>query len=421
MKKLLFLLILMSFSVASFAFFQDADISGKWSGTSNWGKNISTIEFDLKQNGQNVTGEVVIAKAQDASKRARYKVTGSIHKNALNLKATTFVEKFGTWCLPRFVLKYSTENGIIGLNGKWKHNAVKGGCLIGLSGLVNTTKVGANQEVIAQLNEGSENVENASRSSKKRVIADEDFEGTELAKALRSRQYYALIIGVQDYTDDSINDLDYPISDGSDLGKVLIDNYTFEKENVYQLSNPTRTEIIETLDNLSQKIQETDNLLVFYGGHGIWDEQLEQGFWLPSNAKETSKAEWLSNGTIRDYLRAINSKHTLLIADACFSGGILRERNAFNASRAMLEMYKLPSRKAMTSGALKTVPDKSVFMEYLVKNLKNNADPFISAEQLFHRLKVAVINNSANGQVPQYGTIHQADDEGGDFIFLRRH
>ena len=186
------------------------------------------------------------------------------------------------------------------------------------------------------------------------------------------------------------------------------------------MQNPDRTTIIETFDLLTQKINDEDNLLVFYAGHGIWDESIEQGYWLPSDAKKSSKAAWLSNGTIRDYIRAIDSKHTLLITDACFSGGILKQREAFRESRAILEMYKLPSRRAMTSGSLKTVPDKSVFIEYLIKALKNNEQPLISADQLFTSFKYNVINNSPNGQVPQYGVIQQANDEGGDFIFLRK-
>jgi len=110
-----------------------------------------------------------------------------------------------------------------------------------------------------------------------------------------------------------------------------------------------------------------------------------------------------------------------LITDACFSGSIFKERAvSFGNSRAMLEMYKLTSRKAMTSGALKTVPDKSVFITYLIKNLINNDQPLLSAEELFRTFKIAVINNSPNGQVPQYGAIGQVGDEGGDFIFLNR-
>jgi hypothetical protein len=86
----------------------------------------------------------------------------------------------------------------------------------------------------------------------------------------------------------------------------------------------------------------------------------------------------------------------------------------------MLGLYKLPSRKAITSGALSAVPDKSVFMEYLLKRLEQNQNPLLSAEELFSSFRMAVINNSIKGQVPQYGDIINAGDEGGDFIFLKR-
>jgi len=83
-------------------------------------------------------------------------------------------------------------------------------------------------------------------------------------------------------------------------------------------------------------------------------------------------------------------------------------------------LYKLPSRKAMTSGMMKPVADKSVFIEYLVKRLNDNTDKFLPAEQLFSRFKAAVINNSTTGQVPQFGEIREAGDEGGDFIFIKK-
>jgi len=84
----------------------------------------------------------------------------------------------------------------------------------------------------------------------------------------------------------------------------------------------------------------------------------------------------------------------------------------------MLELYKAPSRRAITSGALNTVPDKSVFMRYFLKKLNDNEKTLISAGQLFNSFKIAVINNSPRGQKPQYGIIGEAGDEGGDFIFL---
>jgi ABC-type uncharacterized transport system substrate-binding protein len=120
-------------------------------------------------------------------------------------------------------------------------------------------------------------------------------------------------------------------------------------------------------------------------------------------------------------MQGIPAKHTLLITDACFGGGIFKSRDAFaKASVAINQLYELPSRKAMTSGALKEVPDKSVFIEYLVKRLQNNTTKYLSSEQLFASFKIAVINNSSNGQVPQFGEIKETGDEGGDFIFIHK-
>lgn len=237
---------------------------------------------------------------------------------------------------------------------------------------------------------------------------------------LKIRKNYALIIGVENYDESNINDLDNPLNDAARLMGILLRKYTFDKSDITFLKNPTRTEIIKAFDKIAREVTPNDNVLIFYAGHGLWDEQLKKGFWLPRNASQDDRSAWFSNSDLRDYIGGINSKHTLLIADACFSGSIFKTRDAFpvHTTTATLEMFNLPSRKAMTSGAMKTVPDKSVFMEYLLKRLEQNDSPYISAEQLFSSFKIAVINNSPNGQVPQYGDIKEAGDEGGDFIFI---
>ena len=384
------------------------DLSGKWTGTSNWGKQQMTMKVEFIQEGNLVEGRVGI-QTLNKSKAAIYLINGFIKEEVVSLKATKFVEKKGEWCLPSFEIKFLIDSNNEKLTGKWKNNNVKDGCWPGVSGRVDLVKIEEdNTEALA------------AAVARTTTIAESDREGNALSAELEKRDYYALIIAVQDYPDQSIVDLDQPVLDARLLRDELIAGYTFSSNNITLLENPSRARIIETFDKLTATVQNTDNLLIFYAGHGIWDAQIEQGYWLPSDAKKSSKAAWLSNGTIRDYIRAIDSKHTLLITDACFGGGILKTREAFQSSKAMLEMYKLPSRKAMTSGALKTVPDKSVFIEYLVKALKSNEQPLISADQLFTTFKYNVINNSPNGQVPQYGVISQADDEGGDFIFLKK-
>lgn len=236
-------------------------------------------------------------------------------------------------------------------------------------------------------------------------------------------KYYALVIAVQDYLDPRVRALQFPVQDAKNLMSTLTNDYTFDQINITFLKNPKRSEIINEMDNLSKRITRDDNLLIFYAGHGYFDEQMRQGFWLPADAAPAhiSKAEWISNGTIRDYVAGIQTKHTLLISDACFSGGIFKTREAFSAAPpATRELYRLPSRKAITSGTLKEVPDRSVFVEFLVKRLKENSDPLLTAETLFITFRQAVINNSPNRQVPQYGEIQQTGDEGGDFLFVRR-
>lgn len=241
----------------------------------------------------------------------------------------------------------------------------------------------------------------------------------EVVKKVTEGNYYALLIGVEDYRDEAIQPLDNPVSDATQLGQILISHYQFSQNHVYLLKNPGREDIIDALDQLNQALTPTDNLLVFYAGHGYWDAEDEIGYWLPADATQKNTANWLRNSTLRDYLRAIKTKHTLLISDACFSGSIFKTRKAFaDAPKSVEMLYEYPSRKAMTSGTLKEVPDKSVFMLYFLKRLKENTRPYLSAEELFSSFRVAVMNNSPN--VPQFGEIQNTGDEGGDFIFLKR-
>ncbi|MCD4792438.1 MAG: caspase family protein [Bacteroidales bacterium] len=231
--------------------------------------------------------------------------------------------------------------------------------------------------------------------------------------------YFALIIGVNEYTDVTIPSLNNPVSDAQSLYDVITEKYSFKEENINFIKNSTRRDIIIAFDNLSKTVTENDNLLIFFAGHGYWDEKMKQGYWLPADASYDNSVDWIRNSTIQGYIGSINSKHTLLIADACFSGGIFKTRKAFNdASEGINKLYELSSRKAMTSGTLKEVPDESVFLKYLVKRLNENPEKYISAQDLFTSFRTAVLNNSPN--VPQYGTIKDTGDEGGDFIFIKQ-
>jgi hypothetical protein len=231
--------------------------------------------------------------------------------------------------------------------------------------------------------------------------------------------YYGLIIGINKYRDREIPSLDNPIRDAETLYTTLINNYHFEEQNVQLVKDATRADIIRSLDKLAEAVTPEDNLLIFYAGHGWWDDEANNGYWLPSDADSNEKTNWFRNSTLVDYLKEIETKHTLLITDACFGGSIFKTRSAFGSKeRAYEKLYELPSRKAMTSGNLSEVPDQSSFTKYLIRRLEENTETYMSSEQLFSSFRMAVINNS--DAIPMYGEIDKVGDEGGDFIFLRK-
>lgn len=231
--------------------------------------------------------------------------------------------------------------------------------------------------------------------------------------------YYALIMGVNEYEDVNITSLDEPISDATKLRDILVNRYTFEQENINFLQNPTNADIIIAFEELSKEIKPEDFLLIFYAGHGYFNERTNIGYWLPSNASKENTVNWFRNSALVENMGAIQSKHTLLVSDACFSGGIFKTRSPFNnANPNIADMLKRPSRKAMTSGALTTVPDKSVFMKYLLKILNENENKYLPSEDLFYDLALRMKNNSDTR--PLYGEIRNIGDEGGNFVFIRR-
>lgn len=233
-------------------------------------------------------------------------------------------------------------------------------------------------------------------------------------------KYYALIIGINDYGDPKINSLDYCIRDAGLFYNTITSKYTFNPENVKLIKNATYGDIVNALDYYAKTVKPIDNLVIFYAGHGVWNEASGLGFCLPNDAQKNSTRNWFRNSTLRDYLREINSKHTLLITDACFGGSIFKSRSVFmDASLAINKLYELPSRKAMTSGTFfEEVPDQSAFLKYLVDRLQNNNEKYLPSEQLFSYFRMAVINNSK--VVPQFGVVQDVGDEGGDFIFILR-
>ena len=142
---------------------------------------------------------------------------------------------------------------------------------------------------------------------------------------------YLLLIGVNDYS--KWNRLHNAVKDCQDIAYILTNYYQFDKENVITLydNEATRENILETFESLQETLNENDNLLIYYAGHGFYDDRASLGYWVPVNARLNKIPDFIRNSTIHDYLRTINTKHTLLIADACYAGSL------FSNTRSVFE------------------------------------------------------------------------------------
>ena len=246
-------------------------------------------------------------------------------------------------------------------------------------------------------------------------------------------RYYALIIGIRQYQ--SLTDLDTPLNDARELGRILEERYGFQ---VQLLLDADRFSIMKAVNDLHEKLGENDNLLLYYAGHGnlIDVGERDTGYWLPVNADAPpNDSFWVPNDYITNHLGRLKAKRVLVVADSCF-GGLLSNSPGhlfFGSSRQNNEndyiRYKLPrrSRLLLSSGGDQPVIDSgggqhSVFARELIDALRNNTG-VLSAPDLFVTIREPVIQRAqANSfvQEPVYKSIKGAGHEVGDFFFVPR-
>lgn len=251
-------------------------------------------------------------------------------------------------------------------------------------------------------------------TSEKRIIKREVMKDT--TKTAWTGTYYAVLIGENMYQDQSIQDLQNPAKDADSIANILTRLYSFDKKNVFVLKDASKMQILNQLVALVELIKPEDKLLVFYAGHGIQKGKL--GYFLPSDANKTNFLTWISSDELFAIFKQINTQHTLLIADACYSGTFFMRSTSATDICETLEAKT--SRRVITSGAAEEVPDQSIFIEYLLKSLKNEAESCIGSSKLFNSFKDNVTSNSPNHQIPQEGSLHDMGHEGGDFIFHKK-
>jgi uncharacterized caspase-like protein len=241
----------------------------------------------------------------------------------------------------------------------------------------------------------------------------------------KSGGYYALVIGINNYQ--HLNKLKTPLNDAKELARILHDEYRFETK---MLLDATRRQVLDSLDDYREKLQENDSLLIYYAGHGYYDEAADLAYWAPSDAESNSHDDWIVANEITGTVRAIRARHVLIVSDSCYSGMLTRDARPGPDTEALADhsaylarMLRGKSRNVMSSGGKEPVADgdagshtnHSVFADALLQGLLQfNLDTF-SADELFSQY----VRVRVSSQMPEYNIIRDSGYEDGDFVFFR--
>jgi formylglycine-generating enzyme len=209
------------------------------------------------------------------------------------------------------------------------------------------------------------------------------------------------------------------VKDAKDFVALMQERYQVAPERTYTLydKDATRKRALQELKNLRGKIGPADSLLVFFSGHGEVEDG--QAYWVPADGKPGEEEDWISAFDIKQRLEAINSFHTLLIVDACFSGSFFRSfkagtRELLGSRRSRLGMSASHSRERALDGR---PGENSPFAQELLRALRHNPHP-LPTDQLFVQVRDAVMQATEGQQTPIFDNINVKGDDQGQFVFV---
>ena len=238
-----------------------------------------------------------------------------------------------------------------------------------------------------------------------------------------SGENFLFAVGISEYK--YCRKLPNAVKDVQDLIKLLTTKYRFETKNIFTLFNESATSeaIHDEFAKLTHILRPDDSLIIYFSGHGDFQDTFNEGYWVPVEAHPNKTNEYLPNSTIKTILAAFEDKcrHIFLVSDSCFSGTL------FNESSRLIQTEPLerdPSRYGLTSGRNEPVSDGAVgknspFAKYLIYTLQNNDDS-IGVAELSNKVTQLVVDNAESDQRPRWDSLRGVGHKGGQFFFHLR-
>lgn len=137
---------------------------------------------------------------------------------------------------------------------------------------------------------------------------------------------YILSIGIDQYKDKSVN-LKYALKDAKDIKEKLLSQSVtlYKPRNIHHElltdKDATKTNILNKINEISQKIKPSDSFILFVAGHGIL---LQNQYYMLTSEYDGNINEntMISSNEIVEMSKKIKSLSQLFIFDTCHAGGV---------------------------------------------------------------------------------------------------
>lgn len=216
--------------------------------------------------------------------------------------------------------------------------------------------------------------------------------------AADAQKTYVVSVGIADYKDPQINDLSCTENDVEIFNDVM-KRHTRE---VYTLlgRNATHRNTLNTIRTVFSKATSKDAVILYFSGHGY------PGGFCCYDMTMSMTSGGLSYTEIASLFKACKAGNKIVFADACFSGGLRREKkpeSSISSIRNSEVMFFLSSRTNEVSQEMIGGPNGQ-FTRFLVRGLGGGADKDrnkkISARELYDFVHDGVTTATADKQHP---------------------
>lgn len=207
-----------------------------------------------------------------------------------------------------------------------------------------------------------------------------------------SAETYVVCVGISDYQ--NIRSLRLPENDAKSIAAL----YKTKTKNVILITGKyaTHQTILKALNDQFKRAAKNDQIVFFFSGHGY------EGGFCPYDMGSKYK-NGLTYQEIYAAFRGSKASRKIILADACFSGGLRKDKKSRNPSTASNIMLFLSSRTNETS--IETPKMKNgFFTAYLERGLRGgadtNKDKIVTAKELYSYVSPGVQKISSNKQHP---------------------